>query len=108
MRTLVKIYLDSLDLWTGSCYGGKMATKKKTPGAPKAKKAARMTDFGRYLKAHDIKRDDVAKGVDVSAPYIHMLCSGSATPSFKLAGRIAEFTAKASGGEGFGLEAWKK
>lgn len=86
-----------------------MPKSKKTATTPKpVKKPAKITDFGRYLRAHDLKRDDVAKGVGVSAPYVHMLCSGSATPSFQLAGRIAEWTSKATDGEGFGLEAWKK
>lgn len=64
-----------------------------------------LSTFGRFLKKHKLTRDDVAKGLGVTPSYVSMLAHAKASPGFKLAGKIADWT-KAKAPEEFALGDW--
>jgi len=69
-----------------------------------------LSKFGRYLKAHKIERETIAEGLDITPSYVSMIAHAKARPSFKLAMRIAVWTAKHVKKDGqpapFPVESW--
>jgi len=81
-----------------------MAKKSTSPKAP-GSWSGNLSKFGKYLKKHGLTRDAVAVGADVTPSYVSMLAHGKASPGFKLAARISEWTKK-NAPEAFELAAW--
>lgn len=53
-----------------------------------------LSPFGKWLKANGLERDAVAKQFDVTPAYVSMLAHGKATPAFRLARDINDWSRK--------------
>jgi plasmid maintenance system antidote protein VapI len=52
----------------------------------------KTTKFSRYLKREKISPSEAAAALALTRSYIHMLCSGTATPGLHTAAEIAKWT----------------
>lgn len=51
-----------------------------------------LSNFGEWLKANKLERDAIAKEFDKTPAYISMLAHGKATPAFRLARDINDWS----------------
>lgn len=63
--------------------------------------------FGDFLKRHAVSKQECAASLGITTSYVSMLARGAATPGLKLAGKIAEWSAKVDG-EGIATSTWLK